>query len=68
MEGGTTFSKRKETLEKFSSVHAQVHNHFNQERHLVKSVPILSDKPAKANTAGTAREFALTTPGQAYSP
>jgi putative transposase len=24
-----------ETLQKFSSVHAEVHNHFNQERHLV---------------------------------
>ena len=23
------------TLQKFSSVHAQIHNHFNQERHLV---------------------------------
>ena len=23
------------SLQKFSSVHAQVHNHFNQERHLV---------------------------------
>jgi putative transposase len=23
------------TLQKFSSTHAQVHNHFNQERHLV---------------------------------
>jgi CRISPR/Cas system-associated endonuclease Cas1 len=23
------------TLQKFSSVHAQVHNHLNQERHLV---------------------------------
>jgi putative transposase len=23
------------TLQKFSSVHAQVHNHFNQEGHLV---------------------------------
>ena len=23
------------TLQKFSSVHAQVHNHFNSERHLV---------------------------------
>ena len=23
------------TLQKFSSVHAQVHNHFNHERHLV---------------------------------
>jgi putative transposase len=22
-------------LQKFSSVHAQIHNHFNQERHLV---------------------------------
>jgi putative transposase len=23
------------TLQKFASVHAEVHNHFNQERHLV---------------------------------
>jgi putative transposase len=23
------------TVQKFSSVHAQVHNHFNQERHLI---------------------------------
>jgi putative transposase len=23
------------TLQKFTSVHAQVHNHFNQERHLI---------------------------------
>jgi putative transposase len=23
------------TLQKFSSVHAQVHNHFNRERHLI---------------------------------
>jgi putative transposase len=29
------FRSRK-TLQKFSSVHAQVHNQFNQERHLVK--------------------------------
>jgi putative transposase len=27
--------RRTKTLQKFSSVHAQVHNHFNQERHLV---------------------------------
>jgi putative transposase len=27
--------RRRKTLQKFSSVHAQVHNHFNQERHLV---------------------------------
>ena len=27
--------RRMKTLQKFSSVHAQVHNHFNQERHLV---------------------------------
>ena len=27
--------RSKRTLQKFSSVHAQVHNHFNQERHLV---------------------------------
>ena len=25
------------TLQKFSSVHAQVHNHFNLERHLIPS-------------------------------
>lgn len=23
------------TLQKFASVHAQIHNHFNQERHLL---------------------------------
>ncbi len=27
--------RRMKTLQKFSSVHAQVHNYFNQERHLV---------------------------------
>jgi len=27
------------TLQKFSSVHAQVHNHFNQERHFVTPLP-----------------------------
>ena len=27
--------RRMKTLQKFSSVHAQLHNHFNQERHLV---------------------------------
>ncbi len=27
--------RRMKTLQKFSSVHASVHNHFNQERHLV---------------------------------
>jgi putative transposase len=27
--------KRQDATEIFSSVHAQVHNHFNQERHLV---------------------------------
>ena len=27
--------RRMKTIQKFSSVHAQVHNHFNQERHLV---------------------------------
>jgi IS1 family transposase len=27
--------RRMKTLQKFSSVHAEVHNHFNQERHLV---------------------------------
>jgi putative transposase len=27
--------RNSKTLQKFSSIHAQVHNHFNQERHLV---------------------------------
>ena len=27
--------RRMKTLQKFASVHAQVHNHFSQERHLV---------------------------------
>lgn len=27
--------RRMKTLQKFASVHANVHNHFNQERHLV---------------------------------
>jgi len=27
--------RRMKTLQKFSAVHAQVHNHFAQERHLV---------------------------------
>ena len=26
--------RRMHTLQKFSSVHASIHNHFNQERHL----------------------------------
>lgn len=27
--------RRMKTLQKFASVHANVHNHFNQERHVV---------------------------------
>ena len=27
--------RKMKTLQKFSSVHSQLHNHFNQERHLV---------------------------------
>ena len=27
--------RRMKTLQKFAAVHANVHNHFNQERHLV---------------------------------
>jgi putative transposase len=27
--------RKMRTLQKFSSVHAQVHNHFSQERHLI---------------------------------
>jgi putative transposase len=34
-------------LQKFSSVHAQVHNHFNQERHLV-SRPIHKQRRSAA--------------------
>jgi hypothetical protein len=32
------------TLQKFSSVHAQVHNHFNQERHLVTQHSLLQGR------------------------
>ena len=31
--------RSKRTLQKFSSAHVQVHNHFNQERHLLQQVP-----------------------------
>jgi len=31
----TLTAKRLKTLQKFSSVHASVHNHLNQDRHLI---------------------------------
>jgi hypothetical protein len=34
-ERGMQRFRSAKTLQKFSSVHAQVHNHFNQERHLI---------------------------------
>ena len=34
-EGAMQRFRSRKTLQKFSSVHAQVHNQFNQERHLV---------------------------------
>jgi len=34
------------TLQKFSSVHAPVHNHFNQERHLVTRQVYKQRRPA----------------------
>jgi putative transposase len=34
-ERATQRFRNAKTLQKFSSIHAQVHNHFNQERHLV---------------------------------
>jgi putative transposase len=34
-ERGMQRFRSMKTLQKFSSVHAEVHNHFNQERHLV---------------------------------
>ena len=39
--------RRMKTLQKFASVHAQVHNYFNQERHLV-SRKIYKERPAAA--------------------
>jgi putative transposase len=39
------------SLQKFSSVHAQVHNHFNQERHLV------TRKEYKCRRAGALTEW-----------
>jgi len=35
MRAGNAAFSTEETLQKLSSVHAQVHNHFNQKRHLV---------------------------------
>jgi putative transposase len=43
------------TLQKFSSVHAQVHNHFNLERHLVTSEV---DKQRRAVALGEWRDLA----------
>ena len=45
------------TLQKFSSVHAQVHNHFNQARHLVtrqvykqrRSAALVDGAPSRPN-------------------
>jgi putative transposase len=34
------------TLQKFSSIHARVRNHFNQERHLVTRVVYKHRRPA----------------------
>jgi putative transposase len=34
-ERGMQLFRSAKTLQKFSSIHAQVQNHFNQERHLV---------------------------------
>jgi len=42
--------RRMKTLQKFSSVHAQVHNHFSQERHLV-SRQIYKERRAAALAA-----------------
>ena len=39
------------TLQKFSSVHAQVHNHFNQERHLVTRTTRPSGRSSRAPAA-----------------
>jgi putative transposase len=43
--------RRMKTLQKFSSVHAQVHNHFSQERHLV-SREIYKERCAAAALRG----------------
>jgi putative transposase len=42
--------RRMKTLQKFSSVHASVHNHFSQERHLV-SRKIYKERRAAALAA-----------------
>ena len=39
--------RRMKTLQKFSSVHASVHNHFNQERHLI-SRELYRERPSAA--------------------
>ena len=48
------------TLEKFSSVHAQVHNHFNQERHLVTRQVYAATQAGKTR----ARAFESRQPGR----
>jgi len=56
------------TLQKFSSVHAQVHNQFNQERHLVTTLgriggvarPCGVDRHLKEGVCPTSRRTAVT--------
>ena len=38
--------RRMKTLQKFASVHASVHNHFNQERHLVSRKHLQAERSA----------------------
>ena len=52
-------SPKRQTLQKFSSVHAQVHNHFNQERHLVAR-EIDKQRRLAAITRRVARSRGLT--------
>jgi len=47
---GLSRFRRMKTLQKFSSVHASVHNHFSQERHLI-SRKIYKERRAAALAA-----------------
>jgi hypothetical protein len=44
--------RRMKTLQKFASVHANVHNHFNQERHLVDRTTYKERRSAAPGRSG----------------
>jgi len=45
-------SRQRKTLQKFASVHANIHNHFSLERHLVARKPARRDAPPHCRSGG----------------